>query len=304
MFEDSFFERVGWKLVRRSDADGVINFDSERRVWVDQSGLLTVSLFQSELVDNYRLRFADHLIIDVLPNERLVVEHRAKSPVGTAARDHFIADQVFPRLLSHDGRLVLHAGAVRHIESSLLIVGESGAGKSSLVASFIQVDHDLLGDDALVISWPNGAACAEAVYPSLRLFSDSIDALFRRAVRTTNLAPYTSKRRLCVTEASTLATGPLPIKAIFSIAPVSRTGEIRCRRLTAAEACMVFIENSFALDPTDTPHASRRLHDASALAGEVPTFEISYPRDYARLPEVREVMLRSCLGKESAKTEV
>jgi len=61
--------------------------------------------------------------------------------------------------------------------------------------------------------------------------------------------------------------------------------------MSVPQACMTFVENSFALDPSDTKRAALRLADASSLARRVPTFELSYPRDYGRLAEVRERIL-------------
>ena len=57
---------------------------------------------------------------------------------------------------------------------------------------------------------------------------------------------------------------------------------------------MTLVENSFALDPTDTGGALDRLEKASALAKSVPSFAINYPRDYASLPAVRAAIL-DCL---------
>ena len=57
---------------------------------------------------------------------------------------------------------------------------------------------------------------------------------------------------------------------------------------------MALVENAFALDPTDTARAKDRLEKASALAKSVPSFAISYPRDYASLPGVRAAIV-DCL---------
>lgn len=63
---------------------------------------------------------------------------------------------------------------------------------------------------------------------------------------------------------------------------------------------MALVESSFALDPVDPDQALGRLNDASALARQVPAFEIAYPRDYARLPEVRQAILDQLAALEPA----
>lgn len=192
----------------------------------------------------------------------------------------------------------MHAGAFRVSKHCALVVGASGRGKSSLVASFDRAGLPLIGDDALVISTADGVSCAKAVYPSLRLFPDSIEALFEGSVRTTEVAHYTMKQRINVPVSADIAIQATPILAMFILREPSIRGEIRLDRLSVAESCMSVVENSFALDPSDIFGAAERLRSASALARDVPTFAISYPRDYARLPDVREAVLDECVKLE------
>lgn len=241
--------------------------------------------------NGYRLRFADQVAVDVLIDSTSLIELPTSTDVPQSTCDHFLTDQVLPRMLAHEGRLVLHAGAVRLGQGGIVLMGKSGGGKSTLTASFDRAGHALLGDDAIIVSWPTDSPCAQAVYPSLRLFPDSVDALYVDNVITTSVAHYTPKQRISVPVSGEDAGPILPIRAIFLIADPSEEMIIQSRRLSIAEACMAFIENSFALDPTDMQRSRNRLEAASALARHVPTFEISYPRDYARLPEVRMAIL-------------
>ena len=63
---------------------------------------------------------------------------------------------------------------------------------------------------------------------------------------------------------------------------------------------MALVENSFSLDPSDVSEAAKRLDAASAVARNVPMFQITYPRDYARLPEVRAAILGQVATLEPA----
>ncbi len=60
----------------------------------------------------------------------------------------------------------------------------------------------------------------------------------------------------------------------------------REKGVTVGSELTAIISNSFALDPTDKELARKKLTDAGKLANEVPAYEISYPRDYARIPDV------------------
>lgn len=204
------------------------------------------------------------------------------------AAEHFLADQVMPRLLAHIGGFVIHAGAVRIGDGAAMIVGDSGLGKSTLVASLDRAGYKLIGDDALIIRpAPSGARVA-SVYRSLRLRPDSIAALFDRAPPSSAIADYTTKRRLDVDVEVGIERAD-PLIAIFFLGPPSPAVNVTPRAQSGS--CVGLIANSFALDPTDLDRARSKLSGAAALAAQVPAFTLSYPRDYARLPEVRAAML-------------
>ncbi|MEO5578209.1 MAG: hypothetical protein ABIR25_04045 [Sphingomicrobium sp.] len=240
-------------------------------------------------MQGYRLKFGSELVVDVHPDGRIIT---SPSPgLSEITIDHFLADQVHPRLIAHAGSLVVHAGGVRVGERALLVMGQSGRGKSTLTASFDLAGMPLLGDDAMVISMVGDQQAVRAVYPSLRLLPDSIDALMRGTATAGPVAYYTSKERIDVAKDGGVAEAPIPISAMFSIAPPNGNEPIVLRRLTPVDACMALVESSFALDPSDTARARDRMEQASALARRVPAFEITYPRDYSRLPEVRQAIL-------------
>lgn len=284
----------GWSLVRQEFFEDDPAQTTEYRLWNDPTGTLTVSRLDELSAGKFRVCFFDQMVIDVRTEDQLIVDHSLPLTIPSSTRRHVLADQLYPRVLSHEGNLVLHAGAFEANDQSILVVGASGRGKSSLVASFQQAGYPLLGDDALVISEIDGVACAKAVYPSLRLFPDSIKALFAEIVSTTKVAPYTSKQRVEIPPSKASRVQPIPIQAIFILARRSTDTEIQLRRISVAESCMALVENSFALDPTDTQRAAKRLISASAIARVIPTFEISYPRSFQRLPQVREAILAQC----------
>jgi len=268
--------------------------EPEIELWRDSVGLLTLSRPDSAGGNVLRLRFDNQIAIDVRLDEQALVEFATSSDLPQSTRDHFLVDQVIPRMLAHEGRLVLHAGAVEVDQQALLMLGQSGSGKSTLTTSFDRAGHALLGDDALVISWDEDRPRARTVYPSLRLLPDSIAEFFPDA-ETSDVAHYTWKQRIAL-DVGQKVVDPLPIRAIVVIGEPAADDQVRISALTVAATCMALIENSFMLDPTDMQRVRQRLDLASDLAGKVPGFAISYPRDYGRLPEVRDAMLASLRG--------
>lgn len=281
-----FWQRHWPARVDFAYAADITSPSGEEFVWRDETGQLTVWKARTGLDLHYRLRLEDLLSVDVLAHDNFLA--RARTGTARATLDHFLADQVIPRVVDHMGLLVLHAAAVRIGKSAILLMGESGRGKSTLAASFDMAGHALLGDDASVVSWIEEVPHVAAVYPSLRLLPDSVKALRQDLSSSAPVADYTSKRRLRTTSTD---LAPLPLVAAYILSPPDDTEEISVRRASAADACMRFLENSFALDPTDSKRARARFEDAGALARSIPAFDFCYPRHYDRLPDTLQAII-------------
>ena len=239
------------------------------------------------------LRFSSLIVVTVTPKRRRISISVACAGVTQETLDHLLLDQVLPRVLSHDGRLVLHAGLIANGYAGIAVSGVSGRGKSTLVASFQRAGYALHGDDALVVETGGPPILARSVYPSLRVLPDTLQRLFPEAPNVRSVAHYSDKLRveLPLFEDETLP--PVPLTGLLFLAQPSSDERITLRCMRPAETCMALIENSFALDPTDKARARDKLVKASDLAAAVPAFELSYPRDYARLDDVRRILVEA-----------
>lgn len=121
------------------------------------------------------MRLGNEILVDVYPDRRLVAQ--AGGEICKNTINHFLTDQVIPRAIAGEGQLVIHAGAIVKGAGAVLLIGASGRGKSTLTTSFHIAGNVMLGDDAIVIELKEDGATAMAVYPSLRLLPDSIEAL-------------------------------------------------------------------------------------------------------------------------------
>lgn len=255
--------------------------------WVDANSSLSL------------IPVADKYILTLFGQPACIIDENLRSvslvEISTAFAEvdlfHFLLDQVLPRLVAHDKQLVLHAGAVRVLEQSIAFLGESGLGKSTLVASFAQDGFSVLSDDALLVGLNGKTPNLKALYPSLRLFPDSIAAVYPTGSETVAMATYSSKRRLSVH--SSTDSGAYAIGMLIFLESDSANEEIEFNRVSSAQACIRLIENSFALDPTNKTHAAARLKKAGILANAVPAFSLFYPRQYDRLPEVRQMIFQT-----------
>ncbi len=286
----------GWHVERGEFPTSQVEPAPAFLCWQDLASPLRVFRMPGPDGKGYRLLVGMELIVDICASRRIVT--RARDPLPTLTVDHVLTDLILPRILSHEGQFVVHAGGVGIDAGALIFLGLSGRGKSTLATSFQRAGSDLLGDDAMIVSLLDAGPLVRAVCPSLRLFPDSIEALVPSTRSGATVNPQTGKCRVALDKCGTTDT-PVALRAIFLIGEPNSQG-VHVQRLSIAAACMALVENSFALDPSDTDQARRRLDQASVLANLVPAYEISYPRDYARLPEVRRAILAQVAALEPA----
>jgi hypothetical protein len=203
---------------------------------------------------------------------------------------HFIFDHIAPRILARLGHLVLHGAALARDGVLVALIGETGAGKSTLAASLAESGFDLIGDDSVLISESAGQFAGTSIYPSLRLYPESISAVFVADKPSSAMAHYSSKRRIDVSAMSAPAREPMPIAAVFYLSDVYDAAGPLASQLSPAQLCMRCTEQSFALMPTEPTETRDRFAVIARLASQVPGFELHYERDFAHLPAVHRLI--------------
>lgn len=279
-----------WRIVDARN-DGPVPDDIQwSSVWWDGEGL------RIRVDDNpgrplFRMEFDRGATFDVAPADRLIRAFKHKDGVAPRIIADLLADQVEPRVLAYEGAFIVHASAIEVNGFIVLFVGDSGFGKSTLAASFDQSGTPMLCDDAVIVEWVDGRVTGRAVYPSLRLHPDSLEALIPGIAAADAVAYHGDKRRLNLPFQDRGTDAARPVAAIFSLDAVAATKDIAIQSLSPAALCMALVTNSFSLDPTDLAAASRKLGDAGQVAEHVPAFSLDYPRDFALLPAVRAAIV-------------
>ncbi|HXG55271.1 MAG TPA: hypothetical protein VNJ03_07800 [Vicinamibacterales bacterium] len=197
---------------------------------------------------------------------------------------HILLDTVLPLALAAEGRLVLHASAMRTPESATIVLcGGSGAGKSTLTAALGRRGFRILSDDGVLIEAGTPVQVV-ASYPGLRLWPDAADALGYMAGPTIPVADQSDKVRVAVESFTDAGTG-VPT-AIYMLQ--TAVSGFRIERLAPRDATAGIIRHAFRADLHDRAALERQLHDAAALAEAVPVWEVGIPRSFARLGEFAE----------------
>jgi hypothetical protein len=229
------------------------------------------------------------------------------TPVETIR--HLLLNQVMPLVLGQQGQLILHASTVLAPEGALAFVGQTGWGKSSLAASFVNRRLPLVTDDCLLLKYNVGeeerGLLGIPSYPGLRLWSDSIEAIFAQEIRLDNVAHYTQKKRLILDHTQLqFCSDPVPLNRIYLLAaPAERemAENITIDPLTPREAFMKLMPYIFRLDIT----ARTLLKQEFEHLGDIVTlpifYQLTFPQDLSLLPLVQEAILTHCCNNSCPK---
>ena len=205
---------------------------------------------------------------------------------------HLLLNQVIPITLTHLGALVLHASACMTPEGSVAFMGRTGAGKSTLAASFGLRGFEVLTDDCMLVEKQDDHAVTVPSYAGVRLWPDTITALCDRDVAPEPLAHYTEKKRLVFEQGDGTASFKLAAIFVLTQAHSRQKGNgISIHPLAPSDALLEIAANTFYFDTSDHRRLERAFRQYEWAARNIPFFSLNFPRDYAALTRVHKAVL-------------
>ena len=125
----------------------------------------------------------------------------------------------------------------------------------------------------------------------IRLFPDSVNAVFSEAVGFTNYMPYTDKQKSFLKdEADNPHFVPCVLDAMFLLNdPKEELNDtVRIEPVSGSEAMMAMIYSAFSLDPSDKKIIVNNFQNVGQAIGEhLGVYSLQYPRKHEQLSEVR-----------------
>lgn len=263
--------------------------DTWRHQWCDADGGSSMALAQHD--NGYLLRIHGLCDFIVDTNARQVAVHPL-AELSPETLEHLLVDQVLPRMLEQRGHFVVHASVIHLGARCILLLGDSGWGKSTLAGLFHQQGHTILSDDCALLCIDDAVVSAHPTYPSLRMYDHSIQQTFRARPITAQVADYTRKRRVTLPQDGRHDSGA-PISAIYLLNdPNTPAAEHAIEALPPVKGCMALIQHSFRLDMALHSRTSLQLQQAASVCERTPIFSLSYPRDFKRHPMLTDLLTR------------
>jgi len=215
------------------------------------------------------------------------------TPIDTMR--HLLLDQVIPLLLPMRGRPVLHASAVVSPWGAIAFIGTTGQGKSTLAGSLCQKGFPLLTDDYLLLEEKEGTLFGIPSYPGLRMWPDTLSALFGQQPVLFRVAHYTEKKRMGLDNGPLpFCPDPVPLSRVYVLVPHEEMGDKRAITITPfspRDAFMELVQSSYRLDITDRKRLREEFESLARWAA-LPLFcSLAFPRRLNLLPQVKEAIL-------------
>ena len=216
----------------------------------------------------YLLRFHGLADFEVRHDRREILGYpRADTPANTFT--HLLLDQVLPLTIDTRRRLALHASVVNAGGRAAAFMGATGQGKSTLAAAFARRGYGVLSDDCCVIERSEAGFDVVPTYPGLRLFPETIAALFERPLSAPlRVAHYSRKQRVAPASPETVRAPRVPLRGLYTFAPREDAAAAigpGIRRRSSREGVLDVIGSTFYLDVRE----QRRVRDGFELAAEV-----------------------------------
>jgi len=248
--------------------------------------------------DEYLLRFPELADFAVSKDTRKIYCRPHADATSDTIR-HLLLDQVIPLLLSKRGRLVLHGSAVLTPHGAVAFLGETGRGKSTLASSFSEKGAPVLTDDCLLLKEENGRLLAIPSYPGLRLWPETVDALFGQETPLVEVAHYTEKKRVDANVGLSFCAESAALRRIYFLAAPPDNGErkfVSIVPLSVRDAFMELVKFTYLIDITDRQRLRQEFERLSRVAVLPLFYRLGFPRDFSLLPDVHRAILENTRG--------
>ncbi len=214
----------------------------------------------------------------------------SSTPEDTAT---YLLGPVFGFLLRLRGMTCLHASAVAIGGRAIALVGAAGAGKSTAAAAFARLGHPVLSEDVVALSDLGDSLLVQPGYPLIRLWPESVRALYGVEDALPPLTPNWDKRCLDLTRNGfRFQRQPLPLAAVYvldrrSDEPVAPFVE----SLTSQSGLITLVANTYANYLLDREMRAKEFELLGRLVKSLPLRRLTPHSDPARLPELCRLVL-------------
>jgi hypothetical protein len=147
----------------------------------------------------------------------------------------YLLATVFAAVLLQRKALPLHASAIIKDGKLTLIAGDSGAGKSTILAEFMKRGHTIFSDDVVVLTGAPGSVVAAASYPMIKLWGDAQEKLEHEMFADQSFLVKHDLNKYGIFFHNEFDTASYPVQKIFILRKTAQE-DIHIRELSGSDA--------------------------------------------------------------------
>ena len=191
------------------------------------------------------------------------------------------------------GTICLHASAIAVGNQAIALVGPSGSGKSTTAAAFARSGYAILSEDVVALLQRGQVFLAQPAYPRIRLWPESVTALYGAEDALPCLTPTWDKHYLELTgNGCHFQQEPLPLAAIYILD--ERSDDARAPSVEAMPASRGFIAlvaNAYATKLMDKTMRAREFKLLERVMASIPLRRVTPHQNSDYLSKLCEVIL-------------
>ena len=195
--------------------------------------------------------------------------------------------RVLPRICYLHGRLPIHAATLSGPAGAVMLLGTSGAGKSTMTAALARyLDWGIFSDDMSVLD-DTGPVTALSGTEGVSLWEESVAGLDIPADRVVPMTGYDGKFSY---RPHATPPAPMPLNAVLLLTVPAEDSAVGFERLTGPEVLVTLCSQIVRFNRRDVAENGDLMRRLGRVASDVPVFALSYPRAFAKLPAVAEAV--------------
>lgn len=284
-----WLERVPPVLEKRIDSEAKLWYSS---FYKDEEGQPLSTVWQLADGEYWQVSYSDRteFIID-----RAGTEIWATWPENLTLEDTatYLLGPILGFVLRLRGVTCLHASAVGIGDKCLVILGGSGAGKSTTAAAFAKAGFPVLSDDVVALLERDGKFLVQPAYPRLRLWPASVKALYGEQDALPCLTPNWDKRYLDLTQPGyQFQSSPLALGAIYILGDRTTSAAAPFLEAIAAHSGLItLITNTYANTLLDKKMRAKEFNFLSMFVNIVPLRRVTPHADTQFIPKLCNLVL-------------
>jgi hypothetical protein len=209
---------------------------------------------------------------------------------GTAT---YLLGPVMGLVLLLRGIVCLHASAIAVEGRAIAIAGPAEAGKSTTAAVFAGLGYPVLSDDVVTLDEHAGIFVVHPAYPLIRLWPESVEALYGSVDALPRLTPSWDKCYLDLTrDGYRFERGSLPLAAIYVLDERStEPAAPRIEELPGRAALMSLVANTYATRLMDSGMRAHEFDLLSRVVASTPVRRVVPHAEVTNLPRLCDLIL-------------